>query len=366
MGKAKTEGYSALSGQASLFPGSGTSCGSESLMESHSRYIRSSALFAAEKPLKIANPLAQIRFLSRASCEELVSTLRKKSLFARVPYDDNFYIGRVVELAESTISEVFLRGQPSEIIPRAKEIATFFEKVALLSTTFVLNRQDLQRNFAFGPRNETFIDITIGPRFYSLRSSSKLKHPVPPITIDDRFCKRFERCGFPELVKLCASEGGIALRTRSTVNWLFESRREEVQSAAIMKTAIALESLLIFDKSEPLARALSERLAFITSPNPHTRRRISSVVKKFYDARSGVVHGRRNGVRSGAPAMLEGIDRLTLLACLTIAANLDRWNSNEAILEWLETQRWGSPDTDVKTPFSRSYLERAINLCSAS
>jgi hypothetical protein len=135
-------------------------------------------------------------------------------------------------------------------------------------------------------------------------------------------------------------------------------------SAAVVKTAIAMESLLVFDQSEPVAKSLSERAAFIVSPDPDIRRKVASLFKKFYDARSGVVHGGRRKATSLTPNLIEGMDRVALLVCLTIGANCALWDSTQTLLDWCEGQRWGTPDSKIKVPFPNAFLNQAIDLCA--
>src|SRR5688572_12036648 len=111
----------------------------------------------------------------------------------------------------------------------------------------------------------------------------------------------------------------------TSLDWLFESRLEPQLEASVVRTAIALESLLIFDKSESLARSLSERAAFILSPHPDRRREISRIVKRFYDARSRVVHGSHKKAKHLTPSLVESVDRLSMLLCLVIGTNQELW-----------------------------------------
>jgi hypothetical protein len=127
-----------------------------------------------------------------------------------------------------------------------------------------------------------------------------------------------------------------------------------------LQTSIALESLLILSESESLAQTLSERAAFILSPEPGRRQHISRILKRFYDARSGVVHGSQKKAKKLTPSLLETVDRLTILLRLVIAANAKVWPSSNALREWCETQRWGAPSNEIKIPFPDLYLRNAL------
>jgi hypothetical protein len=160
-------------------------------------------------------------------------------------------------------------------------MADLTEKLAILSSSLMMRREMFHRLLAISLHRRSVFDITIERAFYRIRSKSKPEPSIRGITIDEKFCRRFERCGFPYLSLLCTSDNDIANRVISTINWLFESRHEPVLSASIVKTSIALESLLISNESEPLAKSLSERTAFILSSDPDIRYKVSQVVKRF-------------------------------------------------------------------------------------
>jgi hypothetical protein len=119
------------------------------------------------------------------------------------------------------------------------------------------------------------------------------------------FCKRFSRCGFDTLANYIQSNSDISNRLAVSLAWLFDSRIEPRLAASVVKTSIALESLLIFSESESLAQSLSERAAFILSPDPSRRQQISRMLKRFYDARSGVVHGSQKKAKNSLRRFLK-------------------------------------------------------------
>ncbi len=335
----------------------------ESLMKEHSRYIETTWMLSASKPLNIPRLRASIRYFSDAESQDLALTARKRNLFARHSWENPFYVRRIESLGDNTVIELFLRGQPDETIPFAEGMADLLEKLAVLSTTLVTNRRVLHHQLAISPHRRPYFDLTIGPRFYYLRSKSKSDPGIRPIVIDEKFLNRFQRCGFQQIAELCASEKEMAFRTRAALTWLFESRMESSLSAAVVKTAIALESLLIFDESEPIGKSLSERIALIVSRDPNMRRQLSSAVKKFYGSRSGIVHGGHRKTKSVMPSLVEGIDRITLLTCLTIAANPIMSDSVKVLSDYCEDQRWGAPDPKIRSPFPATYLSQAVKLC---
>ncbi len=331
--------------------------------EQQSRYIRTTWMLSAKSILKLPSSMTRIRFFDKKESQELYKLVKKRNVFARYYLGENYYLQRVEALANTTVIEIVRPGDPDDMIDEAKKIADLMEKLAILSSTFIMLRGTLQWKLAISPYRRSVFDITIGPKFYCLRSKSRKEQDLQGITIDERFCKRFERLGFPQLALLCLSNNDIANHVMSAINWLFESRQEPVISASIVKTSIALESLLISNESEPLAKSLSERTAFLLSSNPDIRNKVSQVVKRFYTARSKVVHGSQKKAKKLTPSLIEGMDRLIVLLCLILASNSNKWNSMDSLIKWCEGQRWGTPASDIHIPFSNTYLLKAINLC---
>jgi len=103
-------------------------------------------------------------------------------------------------------------------------------------------------------------------------------------------------------------------------------------------------------------------MAFILSSAPETRMQISKIVKRFYNARSGVVHGSRKKRKDLSPTLVEAMDRLMILLYLTIAKNHKLWSSTDDLRNWCDMQRWGNPTTEIEMPYSRTYLKNAIDL----
>ncbi len=327
-----------------------------------SRYIQTSWMLDAEKTLTIPDIRARVRHFSEREAFDLEEKARKRNVFARHSWENNFYLQRIRDLASKTVIEVSRPGDPDDMIDEAQRAASLIERLSVLSTTLGIRRPVLQRWLAVNVHRRSTFDITIGPGFHYMRSKSRPGPDVKGIRIDNRFCWRFERCGFRELASFLLTGNEIAKRLVAAINWLFESLGEPILSAAIVKTSIALESLLIFSETEPLAKSLSERAAFVLSSDVDARAKIHRAFKMFYNVRSGIVHGSRKRAKKLTPLLFEGIDRLALLMCLMIAANSDKWASGDSLLDWCENQRWGAPASDARIPFPGNYLGRAISL----
>lgn len=324
-----------------------------------SRYMRTTWMISAQEVLKFPDS-SRIRFFGSAEADELAEQVRKRNVFARHSRENNFYVQRVRELANHSIIEVFRPGEPKNMADEAYQISSVLEKITILSSIIATRKTDLQRKLGISARPRTETDFIVSPQFRYLRSRAKSAPAVQGIRIDRSFCKRFTRCGFDVLAAYCECQNELASRVLKSLDWLFESRVESRLPASVVKTSIALESLLVFSESESLAQSLSERAAFIISPDPNRRYLVSRILKRFYDVRSGVVHGSPKKARKLTLSLLETVDRLVVLMCLTIAANPELWTTTKALYEWCERQRWGEPWSDIKIPFPDLYLKNVI------
>jgi hypothetical protein len=324
-------------------------------------YIRTTWMISATTSLQISD-FCQIRHFSAEEADKLATQLKKRNVFTRHSWENNFYVQRARALGDHTVIEVFLPGEPKDISDEAEQIASIIEMVAVLSSTIALYKDSLQRRLGISSRLRTEFDFVYSPDFYYLSSNARPAPDFYGISIDDTFRKRFFHCGFNVLVDYVQLKRDIAKRVFQSINWLFDSRIEPRLLASVVKTSIALESLLIFSESESLAQSLSERAAFILSSDPDKRQQISKIIKNFYDARSGVVHGSHKKLRKLTPTLLESVDRLVIMICLVIVANTRLWPTTETLREWCEVQRWGEPSKDVKIPFPDLYLKNTMKL----
>jgi len=319
-------------------------------------------MLSATRTLDLQDFGARIRLMSMQETEELAELVRRRNVFARHSWENNFYVQRALDLGETTIIEVILPGQPDDVIPRAAPLVDAIERVAVLSTVFATSRARLHRQLAISSHQRFGIDLTIGPDCYYLRSSSRREPRARGVSIDQPFQNRFSRLPLQELIRASLSDDPLARRISTALSWLFESRRDATASAALVKTAIALESLLIHNQTEPLTASLSERAAMILTKDAQTRRKVSRAVKDFYAARSGVVHGRGRRPSQISAELIEGADRLVILLCLTIAANGTLWNPIDRLIDWCEGERWGDPANGEIHTLAQSLVRGALAL----
>jgi hypothetical protein len=326
---------------------------------SMSQYIRFSPICSAINHYALSFSQGQIRFFTEAEASGLAEYVRKKNTFVRTAGPDSFYPSRIRALGSKTVIEVFLPGQPDQTVERAQDIAVLYEKTALLASLLFVPREELHKKLALTHHRWTVSDVLVGPHAYNIRSKTKKQPELLGVRVDAKFSKKFHGLGFPALPDVLSSNIDVSRRLQASVFWLAESATETEWFASIVKTSVALESLLIFDESEPLSRCLSERAALILSADPDTRSRISQCLKVYYDVRSGIVHGGRKKLKKLTPELSQSVDKLAVLLCLTIAVNSDIWANDETLRLWCDSQRWNAPAT-VRTTFSDSYLKGIV------
>lgn len=256
-----------------------------------------------------------------------------------------------------------MSGSLDSILPAARKLASSIEKVAVVSSALGLKRQSTHRLAALSRHRRYGFDLAISPGFVYLRSSQRTESRPRGIGVNGAFVRRFSRCGFPELLAAMSTGGKIGGRIESAVNWLFESRLETSLEAAVVKTAIALESLLIASENENLRGPLAERAAFLLSDDYKRRFRIAKAVRAFYDLRSGIVHGARRRRATHSPDLLEAADRLLVLILLTLGCNAHRWARFADLAAEVEARKWGGGKDALSRPYPGSHLSRALNLC---
>jgi len=327
-----------------------------------SRYLRCTTMLQeAGKELHLPGGDG-IRRFSDCEAAELQGLLLKRNVYARHSWENNFYLQRAGSLAGRTAIEIQADGDPHHAMARAAEQADLLEMLAVLSSTFATQRTALHRLLAITARPVGEVDLIHSNDLRYVRSHTRSTSTEDGIRIDERFARRFSRLGFISLYDFCRQSTALSNRVQPALNWLFESRKESNVYGAVVKSVIALETLLISSESEPLTKTLSERMAFLLGENAKNRERISHLAKRIYAVRSGIVHGGKRKLRDFSGNTLESMDRFVLLGCLAIASNTALWPTMEALRQWFENERWSAPSLQVALPFPRFYLRRALEL----
>jgi len=333
--------------------------GLAAVLQSKNVFLQTSWALKAKKNLHCKALGLEVHGLSATQIEDLLQIVRRRNVFVRHYADRSFYPARMLEFADRTVIDIRANGDPDKVKEQAKVIAELFEKACILSTTPAYPRSTLHRALAVTEHRREVVDLLMGQRFEVLSSSSKRTRELKGLVIDETFIDRFKKLGIEAIVQAATEPTQTGTRVREGLNWLFESRLEPHVPAAIVKTTIALESMLGGDAKEPLRQTLSERSAFLLSAEPAMRKQVSQCIKQFYDIRSAVVHGSGKSKPKAIDRTLETIDRLTLCILSTLSANHAQLNSFEAMRIWCEECRWGT-STEIKRPVSTSILRHAI------
>lgn len=329
-----------------------------------STYYKTSWLFKSINTLDLPNE-TRIKYLTKKGAEELKSTVRSRNVFARHSWENNYYLKQVKKLGNQTVIEVMLPGTPNDVLEIASQMALNAERVVLLSTVFSLKRKNLLGLLGISHLRENEIEFVVDSNFQYLRSRTHKSKNISKINIDDQLINRFNKNGFPKLYKYCISNNQIAKRLTQSMQWLIESRFETSEFSSVVKTSIALETFLVFNQSEPLSKVLSERCAFILSQNPQERSQISAIIKKFYNFRSGIVHGGKKRQSNLSINLVECVDRLLVMIYLIISANPSMWKSEKSIEDWCNTEKWKAPTQNIIIPYSKNYFHWALKLAES-
>jgi hypothetical protein len=326
-----------------------------------SRYLRTTWRLCSSATLKFPEINASVRAITNSEAEELNKEAQKNNAFIRAPYGNPFYPLRILKLSDKTAIEIFKSGWPSEIGESLDSLSALIEIVILASSVLNMNRAQFHNRLAIGKEIGKDHDITIGPEFRSFRSRSKRDRIPKGILIDTHFVTQFQNNGFNKLIQYCQSGSELSQRAVSSLNWLIDSRQEASLTAAFVKTSIALESLFIFNDNEPLSRSLSERCAYVLSSYPNIRVKASQIIRDFYDARSGIVHGGKRKSELISPKLLELVDRILVLSILTLSANEKKWSTKDELRDWCDYQKWDAPDIRITFPFNDRYIKNISN-----
>lgn len=326
----------------------------------YSRFMRTTWMLTARQTLDFGDFEARVRFIGKKEADSLVDLAQRRNAFARHSWENSFYVDRLRQFSETTVIEIDRPGDPDKILAEARLAADCVEWLCALSTTFAFSRTASQRKLGITEHKADIIDFVIGPSFKYLRSSRVAQASRTGIPVDDRFIRRFRRLGFPGLARVFVSSHPLSGRLRAATKWLLASRLDPTLEAAIVKTSIALESLLGASSSEPLSRSLSERTAFILGKDFRERRDLALAIRRFYDMRSGVVHGNRQRKNVHDGEILEGADRIVLLLCLAMSANGKTMSTMDNLVAWCEDCRWGSSPQRLQLPYKPSSVRNAL------
>lgn len=300
--------------------------------------------------------------MSHSDAHTLASEIRRRNVFARHSWENNFYIQRARQLGGRTVIEFEIAGTPSQNMERAQELADKIEMFCLLGFTFSMNGRKFLRHIGPAHRRVIEHDLLIEAKYRFVRSKSSRQDEFRPLIVDSALRKAFGRSGLGKATEsLLEDKSELLEKANRASAWLLQSRFETDLESAAVKTAIALESLLIVSTSEPLAQVLSERVAFLLGSTPEERAKLSRIAKNFYGLRSAIVHGGKRRNRPSIQAV-DAMNRLVLLSIISVATNSKKLKTADDLRAWVDETRWGARPSKLEQPFSGAFVRRAIAL----
>lgn len=320
-------------------------------------YLRTTRWVKAESTIKIA-PRCRIRRYGEAEAKRLAKVIRNRDVNARLRGQRDFYYKRAAGLEGKTVIEIINSGEitPSEELNRRAELA----ETTLMSSLMLRGDRDSFVRKAIGVRGGYFdLDVTTIGFGTKVSSTSQTKQVPAGLNVGRKAGRRLKKNGFQALYEVVTSTGKLAARIKRALDWLLQSRTDRLASSAIVKTATAMETLIVIGR-EPTRRALSERSAYLLSDDPKVRLQISRAVKSFYSTRGSIVHGKAPSDNGDLVRTLEFGDRMVVLVSLVLAANADRWNNADDMRQYCDSIRWGKT-MSCSRPWSRRYLNTTLD-----
>jgi hypothetical protein len=297
----------------------------------------------------------------REDAEALGAALAKRNPFARHRGHDDFYTSKAEDFSVQTVVELMIPGVPPVPPAEARQIADRVERLLIAATTHWLTRRKLHSIMGIANIGRGVRDLYIGPGATRLSTRGLELWVGDGLVIDADFQRRWERTGLSALAPaILRPRGFIAERVDRALAWLNESRLDHHAEAALIKAVIGLENLFVQDKNEPLARTISERLAFVLGRTADERAALARVALHLYDLRSRIVHGGSRPKESIDDAV-DVASFLLLLSAHALIARAGEMQSKDDVRRWVEDMRWAVGDREVAPlPFSTRHLRRVL------
>ncbi len=279
-------------------------------------HFRLATLFEARTSLRVG--AARIRVLADEDARALAETVRKRNVFSRHAPDGDFYTRKARAFAGRTVVEIAL-GAGEHSAEGLRELSIHAEQYAFTAATLWLDRRACHRCLGVQRRADALADLYIEDNGTSVQSNTRAVSSPGLMRIDEAYVRRFERSGLASSVdSIVFGTTDVDQRLRRALDWLTQSRLEASLDAAVVKTTIGFETLLVLSRDEPVRATISSRTGSLLGTGASFRQGIERFVKHLYDWRSSIVHGRRppKGKRN-----LDVADRLLLLAVHALAAH---------------------------------------------
>jgi hypothetical protein len=318
-------------------------------------YFRTARWLVGQGSVKLSAS-CRVRFLSPADAHGIAENLRRRTVYSRHAGPNDFYYQRATALEGTTVIEIFSGGVSAagDLVEQARVAEN------AVAASFVLS--GTRRRFLTSTvgRPGSHLDLHLVTRGTKLLPASTSSTPrnAKGLVVDAAATRRFTRNGFGPLYELAVSGTELGSRVRLALRWLLESRTDSTDESAVVKTATALESLLVIGR-EPTTRTLSERTAYLLSDDPGERQRISAAIQRFYGLRGDVVHGKQVMNSRSLQNALEFGDRIVVLLALVLSAQIPAWNSANDVQVYCDRSRWGHR-TECRRPWPRQQLLKGL------
>jgi hypothetical protein len=323
-------------------------------------YLRTTGLFHGAQRLNIT-PWASVRPFLPEDAQALAAVLAKRNSFARHRGRNDFYTSKAEDFSVQTVVELMIPGVPPVQPSEARVIADRVERLLIAATTHWLPRRKLHSIIGIANIGRGIRDLYIGPGATRLSTRWLENGFGDGLVIDAEFARRWERTGLPAVAApILRPRGFIPERVDRALAWLNESRLDHHSEAALIKAVIGLENLFVQDKTEPLARTISERIAFVLGRTTEQRAALARVALHLYDLRSRIVHGSSKP-KENIDHAVDVASLLLLLAAHALIARAEEMQSKDDVRRWVEQMRWAVGEQEgAPLPFSTRHVGRVL------
>ena len=235
--------------------------------------------------------------------------------------------------------------------------ADALERLLVISRCFAERREQLHRNLAAHAIRESRSDIYLCAKSGNPARSSRPDRSEETMRVEARDLRRFRSHGFSQVQRVSAQPGFLGNRLRIVSAWLYASRTDPDVGSALVKTAVAAESLIAGVRAPGrITLQIKERLSALVCPPGQNRDHLSDVLGDHYNLRSDFAHGRQLDPASQSHrANLESFDRLVALGVASLAS----FSPAVASLSEIDA-RFDAGVPDAERPFPDNAIRRAL------
>lgn len=120
------------------------------------------------------------------------------------------------------------------------------------------------------------------------------------------------------------------------IHWFSVALTQNESGNAFLFLIVALESLFKAEKGNSIGGTVAESVAFIMSDNLDGRKKIITLVRKYYGKRSGVAHGGNKSISNSELLNLINIVGTTIMV---VIEKLKEINTQKELMNWIEEMK---------------------------